>query len=281
MKVLLAWALAWTPLAAPAQEPPRLVAVGGMVTEIVYALGAERLLVATDTTSTFPEEARRLPKVGYMRSLSAEGVMSLRPRMLIATGDAGPQAAIDQLRAAKVGVHILTSDPTVEAAQTRIRAVASLLGMESGGRELESRFLAEWQRTRAQLERYQGRPRVMFILAHTPSSTMVSGEGTAADAVVRLAGGANALSGFKGYKPLTAEAAIAAAPDVVLITTEGLQAAGSAAAIWAKPGLALTPAARNRRLIHFDSLYLLGFGPRLPSVVRELAGALHRGGAPS
>jgi iron complex transport system substrate-binding protein len=276
---LLACALAATPAAA--QDGPRLVAVGGMVTEVVYALGAEKHLVATDTTSLYPPQALRLPKVGYMRSLSAEGVMALKPRLLIATGDAGPQAAIEQLRAARVGVHILPNEPSVEAARSRIRAIADLLGVPGAGRELEARFLADWERTRAELQRHSRVPRVVFILAHTPANTMVSGEDTAAAAMIRLAGGVNALSGFKGYKPLTAEAVIAAAPEVVLITTEGLHAAGGAAAIWAKPGLALTPAGRTRHLVHLDALYLLGFGPRLPAAVRELAAELHKRDAPS
>jgi iron complex transport system substrate-binding protein len=280
MKVL-AFLFALAPLAAQAHDAQRVVAVGGMITEIVYALGAEQRLAATDTTSTFPPAALRLPKVGYMRSLSAEGVMALRPGLLLATGDAGPRAALEQLRAAGVGVHILTNDHSVEAARQRIRQVADLLGVPSAGRDLEARFAAEWERTAAEVRRFAAGPRVLFILAHTPSNTMVSGEDTAAAGMIRLAGGRNALSGFKGYKPLTAEAVIAAAPDAVLITAEGLQAAGGAEAIWAKPGLALTPAAKNRHLVSLDALYLLGFGPRLPAAVRELAAELHKRGSAS
>ena len=275
----LAFLLALAPLAALAQA--RVVAVGGAVTEVVYALGAESRLVATDTTSTFPPAALALPKVGYLRSLSAEGVVALRPDMLLATGDAGPRAALEQLRAAKVGVHILTNEHSVEAARQRIRDVAALLGLAAAGRDLEARFDADWTRAMAGLKRYADTPRVLFILAHTPTNTMVSGDETAAAGMIRLAGGVNALAGFKGYKPLTAEAVIAAAPDVVLITTEGLQAAGGAEAVWAKPGVALTPAAKQRRLVDLDALYLLGFGPRLPAAVRDLALRLHRKDASS
>jgi iron complex transport system substrate-binding protein len=93
--------------------------------------------------------------------------------------------------------------------------------------------------------------------------------------MIRYAGATNVFSGFTGYKPFTAEAAIGAAPDVVLITTEGLETIGGAEKLWARPGLALTPAGAAKRVVAFDALYLLGFGPRLPDAVRDLARQLH------
>jgi iron complex transport system substrate-binding protein len=104
---------------------------------------------------------------------------------------------------------------------------------------------------------------------------MVSGEGTAADAMIRLAGGVNALSGVSGYKPLTAEAVVAAAPEVILITREGMEAVGGGKQLFRRPGLALTPAGKAKRVVALDALYLIGFGPRLPQAVRDLAGGLH------
>lgn len=266
---------------AMAQAPVRLVAVGGTATEIVYALGAERLLVATDTTSIFPEAALALPKVGYQRQLSGEGVLALKPTLLIGTGEAGPPAAIAQIKAGKVNVHILPVDHTVDSARNNIRSIASLLGLAEQGRLLEERFSAEWQRTETQVKKYgtkySTKPRVLFILGHSPNSTMIAGRDTSADAMIRLAGGVNALSAASGYKPLTAEAAVAAAPDVILITTQGLNVAGGDTALWNKPGLALTPAAKQKKLVHLDALYFLGFGPRLPQAVRDLAVRLHEG----
>lgn len=103
---------------------------------------------------------------------------------------------------------------------------------------------------------------------------MVSGHGTAADAVIRFMGARNALTGFKGYRPMTAEAVAAAAPDVVLLTTQGMEAMGGAEQIWNRPEWRLTPAWRHRHarhtLIHRDALELLGFTPRLPRLVLEL-----------
>jgi iron complex transport system substrate-binding protein len=268
---------AQAPSQAPAQEQ-RIVAVGGALTEIVYALGAEKRLVAVDTTSIYPEAALRLPKVGYMRSLSSEGLLAMKPSVVLATSEAGPPQAISQLKSAGVRIELVNADHTFEELRNKVKVVAAALGMEAQGRKLDDSLQAEWQATQNAAQAVSARkPKVLFILSHTPSNTMVSGQGTAADAVIRYAGGVNAMQGFTGYKPLSAEAVIGAAPDFILITREGLEAIGGPDKLWEKPGLALTPAAKGKRYAAPDALYLLGFGPRMPQAVRELAGKLRAG----
>lgn len=269
------------PAAFAQRAPARVISVGGSMTEIVYALGMGERLVAADTTSIYPDAAQRLPKIGYQRSLSAEGVLSLKPDLVIASGDAGPPAAIEQLRAARVAVRMLGSEHSLQGLRSHVAAVAQALQVPERGAALEERLLAEWQQAERAVQRYTTRPRVVFLLAHTPSNTLVAGTETAADAMITLAGGVNPLTSFRGYRPLTAEGIVAAQPDVLLVTTQGLTAAGGMAQILAKPGVSLTPAGRARRVIDLDALYLLGFGPRLPQAVRDLAAALHREGKPS
>jgi iron complex transport system substrate-binding protein len=116
---------------------------------------------------------------------------------------------------------------------------------------------------------------VLFVLAHAGGQLRVAGEGTGADAMLALAGVRNAFAGMHGYKPLTAEAALQAAPDIILCTDQGLQAQGGADGLLKAPGLALTPAGRTRRVASMEALLLLGFGPRLPQAVAELTGKLH------
>jgi iron complex transport system substrate-binding protein len=254
----------------------RVVAVGGAVTEIVFALGAGDRLVATDSTSTYPESAKALPKVGYMRSLSAEGVLSMRPDQVLVTAEAGPPAALAQLRAAGVKVTTLDASHSIEGLRRNVRTVAAALGVSERGEALERRIADAWRETQAAVAAAPGKPRVLFVLAHGGrTQTMVSGTGTAADAMITLAGGVNPLAGVQGYKPLTAEGALGAAPDVILVTREGLDAFGGGRELLAHPGLALTPAGKAGRVVSFDALFLLGFGPRLPQAVRELAGAIH------
>ncbi|MBT9463006.1 MAG: ABC transporter substrate-binding protein [Hydrogenophaga sp.] len=259
--------------AAPGAERkalPRLVTVGGGITEVVYALGAQDQLVGTDTTSLYPPAAQATPKVGYMRQLSAEGLLALRPDALIAGTDAGPPVVIDQLRSAGVRVELVNSDHSWDEVRRKVAAVGRASGREAAARELQARLDARWQAViaRVQAAKNPG-PRVLFVLSHS-GSPMVAGEQTAADALIRFIGARNPLAGFKGYRPMTAEAMAQAAPDIILTTTQGIEAIGGEAKFWQRPELALTPAHARRAMVHLDALELLGFGPRLPDVVERL-----------
>ncbi|WP_439520569.1 heme/hemin ABC transporter substrate-binding protein [Hydrogenophaga sp.] len=258
-----------------AQAPlPRLITVGGGITEVVYALGAQDQLVGTDTTSLYPVAALSTPKVGYMRQLSAEGLLSLRPDAVIAGSDAGPPVVIDQLRSAGVRVELVVSDHSWAEVGRKVSAVGRASGREAAARDLQARLDARWQSVAERVRAAKGPgPRVLFVLSHSGSPT-VAGEQTGADAMIRFAGARNALGGFKGYRPMTGEAMAAAAPDVILTTTQGIEALGGEAKFWQRPELALTPAYRRRAspgaLVHVDALELIGFGPRLPDVVERL-----------
>lgn len=256
---------------AGAGEAARVVVAGGALTEIVYALGLSDRLAGVDTTSLFPAETSALPRIGYLRSLGTEGILSLRPDLLLATPEAGPPAVLDQVRAAKVRVEAVAAPNTPEGVAEKIEAVAGALAVPERGRTFAGRYRADWEAARAEVAGYRDRPRVLFVLAHTGGSPLVAGRNTAADAMIALAGGVSAGAGFEGYKPMTAEAVMAANPEVLLITTQGVDTLGGLAALWDTPALRLTPAGRARRAVAMDSLYLLGFGPRLPQAVRELA----------
>lgn len=261
--------------AGSAVSARRLITVGGAMTEIVYALGAQQRLVAVDTTSSYPAATAQLPKIGYQRSLSAEGVLSMRPDALLATYEAGPPITLAQLKSAGVRVEQVAAGHAIENVIEKIRLAAAVLGMPSQGQELIDKLLGQWRKTLVSVAQYPTRPRVLFILDQSGSASMVAGHDTAADAMIHYAGAVNVMAGVQGYKPLTAEAVVAAAPDMILLTNEGLAAIGGIDKLLQRPGLALTPAGRGRRILAFDSLFLLGFGPRLPQAVQQLAAGLH------
>ncbi|WP_235839873.1 heme/hemin ABC transporter substrate-binding protein [Derxia lacustris] len=261
----------------PARSTRRIVSVGGALTETLYALGAESELVGVDSTSLHPAAARALPNVGYARTLSAEGLLALAPTLVVATEDAGPPAVLRQLEAARVPLEVLDSSHRYEGLLARVRRLGEITDRRDEATRLIDRLTQEWRAAQALVRNQPGpAPRVLFILSHVPGQARVAGRGTAADAMLGYAGASNVMAAFDGYKPLTPEAAIAAAPEVLLVTTQGLDAAGGIDGLLALPGLAQTPAGRARRVVAFDALALLGFGPRMPALLGELAVALRR-----
>jgi len=258
-----------------AQTPPRIVSVGSALTEIVYALGAEGLLVGVDTTSLYPAAARALPQVGYMRALSAEGVLSLKPTLVIATTAAGPATTLDQLRATGVEVLVLPDHYDYDSVITKIAAVGRLTGKTAEADAMITRGRADMAELVKRLATATSKPRVLFLLSMGGGAPQAAGRDTAADGIIRLAGGTNAIDGYAGYRPLTPEAVLASRADFVLVTRQTVQAMGGIEAILDQPALRRTPAGRAGKVLQFDTLLLLGFGPRTPQAAQDLASALH------
>lgn len=266
------------PAAASATTPRRIVSVGGALTEIVYALGAQGELVGVDTTSLFPAQARQLPSVGYMRDLSLEGVLALRPSHLIGNEDAGPPAVLRELAAAGITVQIMDSSHRFEGLLDRVKRIGLLTGRAAVADTLAQSLQQQWQQTRSHIAQQGVQPlRILFVMAHAPNQVMVAGRDTRAHAMLEYAGAVNAVGTLQGYKPLTPEAVIGARPDVILVTEQGIKASGGVDAILKLPGMAQTPAARQRRVLVMEANYLLGFGPRMPAALAELVNGLHAG----
>lgn len=260
---------------APASAAERIVTLGGDVTEIAFALGAGAEVVGADTSSVYPDAANALPKVGYQRQVPAEGVLALSPTLIIASDEAGPPPALAQLRDAGVRLEVVTAPDTPDGAVAKVERIAEILGRQEAGAQAVIALRADLARAAARAKELDGTPRVLFVYARGANTIMIGGNGTGADEMIRLAGGRNAVEGVDGFKPLTAEAAVAAAPDVLLVMSRGVDSLGGAEALWAQPGLAQTPAAQGRRLVVMDDLYLLGFGPRLGVAVLELQRQFH------
>ena len=256
-------------------ESERIVTLGGTITEVVFALGAGERVVGVDASSTFPDEANRLPKVAYHRRLSAEGVLSLSPTLIMATTEAGPPEALRQIESAGVRVLVLPHEPTVEGAINTMEGIAAALGARKTGAALIRDLEEDLDRVESSIPRTGAKARVLFLYARGQGTLMVAGRDTGADTMIGLAGGANAVRGYSGYKPLTSEAAVAAAPDVILLMDSGLESIGGAQRLWRLPGLSLTPAGKQSRVASMDGLLLLGFGPRLGQAVLKLNKALY------
>jgi iron complex transport system substrate-binding protein len=274
---LVAAALPAGAQSAGAQATQRVVSVGSALTEIVYALGAEKMLVGVDTTSLYPAAARSLPQVGYMRALSAEGVLSLKPTLVIATTAAGPATTLDQLKATGIEVLILPDHYDYESVVAKIEMVGKLTGKTAEAQKMITQGRADMASLSAKLAAVPARPRVLFLLSMGGGAPQAAGAGTAADGIIKLAGGTNAVEGYSGYRPLTPEAVIASRADFILVTRQTVEALGGIDHVVSQPSISQTPAGKARRVLQFDTLLLLGFGPRTPEAATELAAALHPG----
>ncbi len=256
-------------------EPARVISLGGAVTEIVAALGAEDRLVARDTTSQYPERITELPDVGYVRALSAEGVLALDPDLILAEATAGPPEAVETLKAAGVEFVALPGDPSVQGVREKIAVVGTALDREEAAERLTASFDAEMEAVRKSAGAVATPKRVLFVLSLQNGRVMAGGDGSSAEAIIELAGGVNAATGFAGYKPVTDEAILAADPDVILTMDREGEMAVTERDILAHPALGQTRAAQGGALVAMDGMLLLGFGPRTPQAAQALHAALY------
>jgi iron complex transport system substrate-binding protein len=256
-------------------DTSRLVAIGGSITEIVYALGAGDRLVARDTTSTYPAEATKLPDIGYMRQLSPESVLSVDPTAVLAQEGSGPPEAMDVLKKAAVPLIVVPEKYSEDGILEKIRIVGEALGRLDAAEKLARTVREEIDAAEKRLTKIKTQKRVLFILSAQGGKLLASGTGTAAYGIIRLAGAQNAIEEFEGYKQLSDEAVIGARPDAILMMTGGAPGGLGDEEILSQPGIAATPAGASKTLIRMDGLYLLGFGPRTASAVRELSSKLY------
>ncbi|RWN39129.1 hemin ABC transporter substrate-binding protein [Mesorhizobium sp.] len=255
-------------------DPSKIAAIGGSITEIVFALGEQDRLVARDSTSRYPEAALKLPDVGYMRQLSPEGVLSVNPSGILALHGSGPKQAVDVLKKTSIPFIEVPERYDHEGILEKIHIVGKALGVDAKADVLAAEIDAKLKAAEKQTASIKDRKRVLFVLSMQGGKILASGSETAADGIIKLSGGVNAVDGYSGYKQLSDEAVITAKPDVILIMNN----AGPAASddeLFANPAILSTPAGAARKVIRMDGGYLLGFGPRTADVIHDLAASLY------
>ncbi len=252
------------------EEKQKIVSTNGTVSEILCALGLESNIVGTDITSTYPPSLAKLPKVGHNRMVSAEGVLALAPDLVTGTSaDINPQLT-EQLKTTHIKTNIYTQEFTVDGAKKLIQEVAASFHLESKGKQLVSQLEADL----AKVKKPATRKKVLFIYARGAGTMMVAGQRTAPNGMIQLAGAENAVTDFNDFKPLSAEALVAANPDVILMFESGLKSMGGIDGLLKVQGIAETNAGKNKKVIEMDGQLLTGFGPRLGKAVAELASKL-------
>jgi iron complex transport system substrate-binding protein len=261
-------------------DPARIVSIGGAITEILYALGFEDRLAGVDSTSLYPAMALRdKPNVGYMRQLSAEGVLGLNPSLVLAVQGTGPKETMDVLEAAKVPLVLVPETFSEQGLIEKIRLVGHAMGADKRAECLTAAVTDDLTQLRELRAKVTKPVRVMFVMSLLNGRAMAAGQKTAANEIIALAGGVNAIDGYDGYKIINDEAIIAAKPDVVLSIQRGKDSV-DAEAVYVHPAFAPTPVAANKTFISMEGLYLLGFGPRTAAAARDLSIKLYPALAP-
>ncbi|MEM7612239.1 MAG: ABC transporter substrate-binding protein [Pseudomonadota bacterium] len=252
----------------------RLVIAGGSITEIVFELGAESLLVAVDSTSNYPMAAAHLPQIGYVRALSAEGVLSRSPSLVIGEDDTGPPEVLAQLKAAGVEVAIVAEQYDAAGVINKVRCVAQLIGRESTAEKYIADTLMPAAESLNRNASKGRKPRGMVLLGIRDGTIIAAGKGTSGEGLLALMTATNALDNVAGWKPISVESMLLSDPDFLVIPQRGLDAAGGIDGLLAHPTLRLTKAAQARQVYAMDGMAMLGFGPRTLESAARLSAAI-------
>jgi len=257
-------------------DASRVVTLGGVVTEIAYALGAQDKIIAVDESSYYPPEALAdKPTIGYHRFLAAEPVLAADPTLIIGDDTTGPPEVVSQLRDSGITTLLLPEPGDLDGTKAMVRSVGLALGLEDAAEDVVDTLDEEVSAAQDLASNATSTPRVLFYFRPPGAPSLVSGTDTGASEMITLAGGENVFEFFEGYVPMTPEALAEAGPDVILTTDASLRELGGMEGLRAEPGVAQTPAAANGRIVSMEDLYLLGFGPRTGQAVADLARLIH------
>jgi iron complex transport system substrate-binding protein len=260
------------------RDVSRIVPLNGDIAETVFTLGLGANVVGVDLSATYPpRRVAPLPKIGYQRTLSAEGILSLRPTVVIGTPSAGPPEVLAQLRTAGATVVIIPEFKNLDAGARKLRRVGRALGVPKRGERLARQVERQIEVAGREVRSTSGKPKVVFLYLRGAQVQMIGGRASGADSMIEAAGGVDVGTqlGVNGFRPLTAESLVAAQPDVILALSAGVESVGGVDGVLRLPGVAQTPAGRNRRIVHYDDLLLLGLGPRTGQALRLLIRGIH------
>lgn len=248
----------------------------GTLAQTVYALGLGDRLVGRSIAASFPA-VRDVPNVtGGSGTLNVEAILALRPTVFLTDTTSASPAVREQLRA--VGITVVYFDPerSMDTVGAQIQAVADALGVPAQGQALAERTRQEIDAVR--VPEQQDPLRIAFLYLRSSAITMLAGPGSGADSLITAIGGRDAgtAAGLtEQFTAITSEAMIAAAPEVILVMTDGLDSIGGVDGLLKVPGIAQTPAGADRRVVDMSDAVLLSFGPNTGRVVRALADAVY------
>ena len=268
--------------AAGSEGSQRVVCIGSAYNEMIYALGAQANLVGVDYSSTFPPEIKKLPTVGYHRALSAEGILSLHPTVIIHDNNIGPENVVRQLEALHVPMKTFQAkNDSIPGAQALLREMGAYFHKEKRAEELCARMDRQLAEATAAVKQYKDTPRVAVIHFGRASNVYLlvgnggGGDASTAGKMVELAGGQMAVQQSGMQRMASPEIIAKVNPEVILMTEYGFDRFGSMDQAKTLPGVAETDAARHNRIYRVPEHDLMYFGPDTGESVMKLAKLVH------
>jgi iron complex transport system substrate-binding protein len=255
----------------------RQVSIAKQYTEIIFALGAEKDLVAVDLSSTYPNAARKLPTVGYHRALSAEGILAVKPDLIIHDNNIGPEHVVKQLQDLKIPMKVFGKyADNIAGTDSLIREMGAYFNKQKEADSLCKQLDADMAKALEEAKQYKDSVNVLVIHYGQASNVyLVMTRKSTAAKMLAWAGGRITVSDEKGMKQLSPEAIAAADPDVILLTDFGYDKLGSIEKIKELPGLAKTRAANHNRIYRVEEHDLVYLGPRTGKNVLALQQLIH------
>ncbi|MBX3039942.1 MAG: ABC transporter substrate-binding protein [Bdellovibrionaceae bacterium] len=245
--------------------PPKILVLNASNVEIFYGLGKQELIVGTDMSVRFPPETESIPKVGHPYRPSVEGMISLKPDLVLSSEENLSPSTAEQLRTAKIPVLIIENSGKdgIEGLKNRVRFIATLTGAEDKGKALVEKIDNDLLALSKKTKTLKPNLKVFFLYAHGPGDAYVYGRETGSHALIELIGATNAADFTTGTKPLTSEAMVQASPDVIIMLHRGLKAVGGIDGALKLPGVSLTPAGKNKKIVAVDDS-IRWVSPRFP-----------------
>jgi len=236
----------------------RIITLSSALSETVFALGKGNEIVAVDVTSEYPAAVKQKPRASRDRTFSLEGLLAFKPTLILSPANEISYAVENRLKQLGVKVIIITQDYSIKGAERFIKDVAQAIGATKEGNVLIQELINNIKQVQTAQQLNKGtKPKVLFIYARGVGLMSVAGKGSHLDAIISLAGGRNAVQEFSDFKPYSTEALIKANPDVILMFDFGASSLGGQNAVLNMPGVSLTNAGKNKRVVTMDGPLLI------------------------
>lgn len=255
----------------------RIVCISKQYAEIIYALGAEKDIVAVDLSSTYPEKIKSLPTIGYHRALSAETVLAMKPSLILHDNNIGPEHVVRQLEALKIPIKTFQKyESTIAGTDSLIREMGEYFGKEKQADDLCKKLNRDMELALEEAQKYTEKPKVLIVhFGRATNAYLVMTQKSNAAKMLEWAGGEMAVNAERGMKQLSPEVVAAADPDIILLTDFGYDRLDGGNEIEKLPGISSTKAFKNNHIFRIEEHNLVYLGPRTGENVLLIQQLIH------